>query len=309
MKTIVEQPFHDGEKQVQERAGVRERLEEIGPRLMRPFLTDEHRAFFPLLDFVVVGVVDDDGWPRATIVDGGGASETPTTLTLALPTTADPARARLTASAPVGVVGLQPHTRRRNRVNGVVGAVSDDRFVVDVRQTFGNCPKFIRARTTTTTQTPAQASAETAQELSAADVSLIRRADTFFIASSHHGGVDEAAVNGVDVSHRGGNAGFVDVEDDVLWVPDFQGNFYFNTLGNLVQHPRAGLVFFDGDGGLLQLKVETEILWDGSVVDGFAGAERILKLRVREVVRVKNALRLRLLEGPASPFNATTGVW
>jgi hypothetical protein len=99
------------------------------------------------------------------------------------------------------------------------------------------------------------------------------------------------------------------VEDDTLWVPDFLGNFYFNTLGNLVSHPRAGLVFFDGAGGLLQVSVDVEIVWDGSLVDRFAGAERVLVMKVKQVVRLQHVLPLAFDGGPSSPFLAGTGAW
>jgi predicted pyridoxine 5'-phosphate oxidase superfamily flavin-nucleotide-binding protein len=52
------------------------------------------------------------------------------------------------------------------------------------------------------------------------------------------------------VSHRGGRPGFVRIDgDDTLTVPDFNGNRFFNTLGNLAVHPRAGLLFIDFDNG------------------------------------------------------------
>ena len=61
--------------------------------------------------------------------------------------------------------------------------------------------------------------------------------DTFFVASYADDG-DDAARRGVDVSHRGGRPGFVQVDGDVLTIPDFAGNFHFNTLGNLLVNPR-----------------------------------------------------------------------
>ena len=300
MSSIVDEPFHEGERAVQERIGVRERLAQVGPLLMRARLTEEQRAFFPLLDFVVVGVVDDDGRPRATLVDGGARSPTPTTLAVGLPSSADPARARITSGAPIAILGLQPHTRRRNRVNGVVGSIDERGFVVDVKQAFGNCPKFIRVRTTTIEANHKKAKATTSTTLSAADRACLRACDTFFIASAHATAGDDVAAHGVDVSHRGGKAGFFDVDvDGVLWVPDYQGNFYFNTLGNLVVQPRAGLVLFDDRGGLLQLAVDVEVIWDGSIVDAVAGAQRLLKMRVTEVVRIEHALAVRFTDAGA----------
>ena len=63
------------------------------------------------------------------------------------------------------------------------------------------------------------------------------------------------AAYGADISHRGGRPGFVRVDGDVLTIPDFRGNRYFNTLGNLIAEPRASLLFVDFEtGDLLQLQ-------------------------------------------------------
>ena len=70
---------------------------------------------------------------------------------------------------------------------------------------------------------------------------LYEAADTFFVASAH-------PRRGTDVSHRGGDPGFVRMLDDhTLRVPDYAGNSMFNTLGNLHVNPRAGLLFVDFD--------------------------------------------------------------
>jgi hypothetical protein len=39
------------------------------------------------------------------------------------------------------------------------------------------------------------------------------------------------------------------VEVGVLTVPDFSGKLFFNTLGNFLSNPKAGLVFVDFDAG------------------------------------------------------------
>ncbi|XLM22644.1 pyridoxamine 5'-phosphate oxidase family protein, partial [Chromobacterium piscinae] len=61
-------------------------------------------------------------------------------------------------------------------------------------------------------------------------------------------------------SHRGGKPGFVKIDGDTLTIPDFAGNGYFNTLGNLLRHPRAGLLFIDfSSGDTLQLAGRAEV--------------------------------------------------
>jgi len=84
------------------------------------------------------------------------------------------------------------------------------------------------------------------------------------------------------------------VAGDVLTIPDYKGNRYFNTLGNLVSDPRASLAFvgFD-DGTLLQLQGATEIVWDAPEVRSFEGAERLWRFRVARAWRRRHALPLR----------------
>src|SRR6185503_17409934 len=74
-------------------------------------------------------------------------------------------------------------------------------------------------------------------------LAFVRRADTFFVASRGPDG-------GLDVSHRGGAPGFVEsMRDGALRIPDYPGNSMFNTFGNLLRDPRAGLLFADFEHG------------------------------------------------------------
>jgi predicted pyridoxine 5'-phosphate oxidase superfamily flavin-nucleotide-binding protein len=55
--------FHEGERAVQQRAGVAERMAQVGPRVIRDFMPEQHRDFFAQLPFVVVGTVDNNNQP------------------------------------------------------------------------------------------------------------------------------------------------------------------------------------------------------------------------------------------------------
>jgi hypothetical protein len=59
-------------------------------------------------------------------------------------------------------------------------------------------------------------------------------------------------------------------------VPDFKGNGYFNTLGNLLVQPRAGLLFpcFE-TGEALRFAGVVDILWEGAEISSRPGAERL----------------------------------
>lgn len=288
-------PWHAGEVQLQMRHGVAERMAVVGARVIRDFMPEQHRSFYAQLPFLVVGAVDRDGALWATLLEGAPgfvSSPDPQTLRVgALPAGDDPVSGGVANGAVLGCLGIEPATRRRNRVNGRVQARDDDGFTLAVEQSFGNCPQYIQPRTPTLA-TAAPATAERHTTLDDAARRTIRAADTFFVASYADDG-DDAARRGVDVSHRGGRPGFVQVDGDVLTIPDFAGNFHFNTLGNLLVNPRAGLVFVDFErGDLLQLTGATALVLAGDELAS-AGAERLWRLRVQQVVRRRGALAWR----------------
>jgi predicted pyridoxine 5'-phosphate oxidase superfamily flavin-nucleotide-binding protein len=314
-------PFHPGEQALQARVGVRDRVERFGRRFIRDYMSDQHRAFFAELPFVVVGGLDLRNRPRASVLTGAPgfmSSADPRTLRVdALPADRDPIGAGLFAGAAVGVLGIQPETRRRNRLNGTV--VGRDRcgFFVRVQQSFGNCPQYIQARTPVQTPHSAQETRRVRSEsvqLSTAAAALVARADTFFIATASPFAKDHDPAEGVDVSHRGGKPGFVRVSEEdgrsVLTAPDFAGNQFFNSFGNLLRNPRAGIVFVDFESGhLLSLAGDAEVLWDGPEITHFTGAQRLLRFCVSDGVWIDNGVPLRWSAPEWAPQLAATGSW
>ena len=307
--------FHAGEQALQESAGVRERL--AGATFLRDFMPEQHRDFFPLLPFILVGSVDAQGQPWASVLAGPpGFARSPDPRLLvvrARPHPHDPLARALKPGATIGLLGIQPHTRRRNRMNGHVAYADDAAFAVHVDQSFGNCPKYIQAREPVFTGSRAASpSVERMDALDEAAVALVRRADTFFIASAHPKAAEgDAAEHGVDVSHRGGKPGFVRVDGGrVLTVPDFTGNSFFNTLGNLLLEPRCGLLFIDPDSGdTLQVAARAEIVTEGDELASFKGALRLVRLQVVSALRTRAALPLKWGPVDYSPVLQHTGSW
>ncbi|OUM02079.1 pyridoxamine 5'-phosphate oxidase family protein [Variovorax sp. JS1663] len=309
--------WHEGERRLQARAGVAERMAEIGPRVLRDYMPDQHRSFFAQLPFLVAGSLDAEGQPWASILaapPGFAHSPDPRHLRIdALPMASDPLAGALATGAPIALLGIEPHTRRRNRMNGAVEAIDGRGFSVEVGQSFGNCPKYIQAREPFFTGGAADAHFGPRMEsLDARARQMVRTADTFFIATAHpSAGRAGAPAHGVDVSHRGGRPGFVRLDDDdTMTVPEFMGNFFFNTLGNIAVNPVAGLLFVDFDSGdLLQVAVTAEVLWDGAELASFEGAERLLRMRVVAARHAAAALPLRFGPASLSPFLEATGRW
>ncbi|WP_010167145.1 pyridoxamine 5'-phosphate oxidase family protein [Pseudomonas sp. PAMC 25886] len=309
-------PWHAGERQLQQSAGVAERMEVIGAKVIRDHLPEQHRAFYELLPYLVVGAVDNQGLPWATLLEGSpGFVHSPDPYRLRIdsqPAVGDPAAAGLKSGAAVGLLGIDLNTRRRNRMNGVVASAGADGFAVEVVHTFGNCPKYIQLRAVdpgAQGRRLAQGAVQRAHSLDDADRAVIRNADTFFVASY----VDlegDAAKRSVDVSHRGGNTGFVRVDGDVLTIPDFTGNSFFNTLGNLQVNPVAGLLFVDfASGDVLQVAGRAEVILGGAELATFEGAERLWRVTVEQVVRREAALALRWQFEGFSPYSLALGPW
>jgi hypothetical protein len=176
-----------------------------------------------------------------------------------------------------------------------------------VQQSFGNCPQYIQRRALSRVERTG-GRVRSLESLDDDARGLITRADTFFVASRSRADVGPAG--GADISHRGGRPGFVRVEGDVLSVPDFRGNSYFNTLGNLLGEPRSSLLFLDFEtGDLLQLQGIAKIDWTPAAAERFEGAERIWQFRVARGWFRPHAAALRGAFVDYSPVTLRTGGW
>jgi predicted pyridoxine 5'-phosphate oxidase superfamily flavin-nucleotide-binding protein len=174
------------------------------------------------------------------------------------------------------------------RFNGR-GLKSKEGLFLLVEQAYGNCPKYIQLRSLEPDEEARGArGTRVSATLDPRQRAVVARSDTFFIASFSPGG-------GADASHRGGRPGFVRVlSKDALAFDDYPGNTMFNTLGNLVAYPEAGLLFLDfATGDVLQLSGRARVGPDFSV-----------EFEVDEVRETPggNPLRFRLVEhSPANP--------
>lgn len=315
---LKQSPFHSGEQEAQARVGKRDAMEAFGKIAIRPFMPDQHRAFFEKIPFVVLGSVDECGWPWASIVAGGeGFITSPTDTRLdfdARPVADDPLQVALKNGAPIGLLGIEIPTRRRNRMNANVIAANDTGFSLAVEQSFGNCPQYIQTRDIEFIRNPAlqidRAATDHFTTLDATATTFIERSDTFFV-SSYVNPDNGLVAEGVDVSHRGGRAGFVKIDGNSLTIPDYSGNNFFNTIGNFLVNPKAGLIFPDFEtGDVLMLTGTVEMLWeDHPEVVAFKGAERGWRFTLDHGLRIRDALPFRAEFGEWSPNSLMADDW
>lgn len=304
-------PYHEGEAAVQRRANEVASAERNGV-VIASTITRGASAFLRQQPMAVFGSQDEGGRLWASMVIGNPGFLEPSddgrSLRILLGDAgrhpSEPLWRNITTDAPIGMLVIDLGSRRRLRINGRASATADQ-LLVEVDEAYPNCPKYIQRRHLRRLGSRISLVADAAHHgvmLDPERVALIRRADTFFVASRH-------PTRNADVSHRGGNPGFVQALDvSTLRIPDYPGNSMFNTLGNLALNPRAGLVFPDFERGtVVQLSGTGEILWDQADPNQVSGGTgRFWDFHVERWLetQIPDAIAWELLD--RSPYNPQT---
>jgi uncharacterized protein len=293
--------WHEGEIEVQERAGVRADAEEL-TGMYRRELQPAMVGFLAQQRLAVITTVDAEGRTWASLVAGqAGMLQVPDlravrlfapAVETALPTE------HIKANPLVGMLVIDFIRRIRVRINGVAAVEPDGSVIVGIRQAYGNCSQYIQRRTAIAEAGSGHGAQLVVDErLSESQQEMIRRADTFFLGSVH-------PESGADSSHRGGLPGFVEVISDTrIAFPDYSGNRMFNTLGNVAVNPSVGLLFFEfGSGRTLQITGRASVDWSAERAKRFKGAQRVVDVEVMEVKETTEATSLRYEFEAYSPF-------
>ncbi|MFM9370176.1 pyridoxamine 5'-phosphate oxidase family protein [Streptomyces sp. Da 82-17] len=287
-------PYHRGSRAVQDRVGVRALADHVG-RSIGPGIRPVAAAFLEQQPMLVLGAAAADGRVWASLLTGPAGfvrATGPRQISVTgAPHPADPLTAPLAEpGVPVGTLALDPRTRRRMRLNGHARPTARG-LAVESDEVFANCPKYLQRRETYDTvpgRTPAEP--RTSAELGPLDRQLIATADTFFLAT--------VGPDGADVSHRGGNPGFVRVDSarELSW-PDYPGNAMFLTLGNLETDPRAGILLLDWTTG-----TTLQLTGTARTVHRPKGQRRV-HFTLDRAVRTESASPLRWSPPEPSPAN------
>lgn len=256
--------FHEGERAVQARAGLSDEAERLEGMLAPATLGGGAATFLGMQRFAVLAARDGQGalWASPLVGAAGFLHGEGQTLRIAAKPDDDDPLDEVAAGQYAAVITLDLQRRRRMRVNGWLAGVGRDGLTMDVEEAYGNCPSYIQQRSVHPSRTvtgPHTHSAMTAGSMLTAEAEeIVTTADTLFIATQH-------PQRGTDVSHKGGNPGFVRIEGaDIMW-PDYAGNNMFNTMGNLVIDNSAGLLFIDFEADMvLQLSGTATLDWGSS---------------------------------------------
>ncbi len=311
------EPFHKGELDFQTRVGSGSELVSMAKKAIHDYLPKVHQSFFSMLPMVFVAAEDKQQniWASVLIGNPGFIKvDNKNSLTIhAKFIDIDPLANQLQSGNEMGLLGIQFETRRRNRVSAKISNISKSSISLEIKQCYGNCPKYIQRRH--------------GQKLNPKDNEISTRFDTFnvnmqafidgvdslFIASQH---LDESKsksnnsnnpINnrGVDSSHRGGMPGFVKMlNEKTLLIPDYLGNNFFNTMGNISLNPKTGIQFLDFENGhRVMLTGTSEIIWAEDQVLPFEGVDRMIKFTLDHGYYLKNSLPFTWDFKSYSPFS------
>lgn len=291
--------YHSGELAVQRRMGQEAIATRVG-RMIRTEVPAAAAEFLAEQPMIVIAAADDDGRVWTSLLAGPPGfvhADDPRTILLdALPAPGDPVGDVLRSGQQIGMIAIEPQTRRRMRVNGSAEPAGTG-LRIHTDQVYSNCPKYISRRHIAEVRSAVGLpDVQRGESLTDRQQALIASADAFFIGSADTAG-------NADASHRGGNPGFLQVLSprQLRW-PDYRGNSMFMTLGNIEANPRCGLLVVDwSSGSTIQLTGTAEINWDEA--DSGAGTQCAVDFTIGEVVELTHVSPLRWSSAELSPAN------
>ncbi|KAH8816045.1 kinase-like domain-containing protein [Xylogone sp. PMI_703] len=325
MATIYEPvtEWNAGEQEMQRRLRV-PAMENPTP----PMLTPQAAYMVMRSPLVAIGTVDEEGHPWTSLWGGEAGFARPVAqsvigLRTVVDRSHDPvAKILLGGYADgeivkldseiklVSALAIDLQTRSRMKLYGKMAAgtmsateegIADVQLVVKIDGSLGNCPKYLNKKEIIPhIPQPKLLSQDLPLPQTALD--LLAKADLFFISSTSN-------YTDMDTNHRGGPPGFVrvlsnDKDDVVLVYPEYSGNRFYSTLGNLLTTPQAGLMVPDFDtGDALYITGTTEVLTGNEAKTLISHSNLAVKIRVTAARYVTNGLSFRGKEGERSPYN------
>ena len=285
--------YHQGELEAQFRAGERN-LSERNAKAVSNKITPGAVNFLQNQPFIIATTRNSAGEVYASAISGKPGYlkvineqniEIDTVLVTSNPM--DVFWKNIKEDQSIGLLFIELSSRRRYRVNGKV-QLAKGKLLISIHQAYPNCPKYIQQRQIKPSGEKVFSNKFLAGITLTEEIQkVISTSDTFFVGSSDSEGRLEA-------SHRGGPRGFVVIEDSsTLLIPDYSGNSMFNTLGNFMVNPNAGLLFIDFENRrTLQLIGTSEIIWNQELNNSTGGTNRYWKFRLNRWMMFDNLIDL-----------------
>jgi len=300
-------PYHDGEQWVQRKVGEQEIANRNG-RVIHSGMLVNAIPFVEQQPFVVLSYLNNEEYPLVSILSGKPGFMKSDEQLLRMDRSKmklnkfDPVWNHLSEGALTGFLWIDLASRRRLRASGNVYAIDAQQLQFGIDLSYPNCPKYIQRRVPSFVEqnlySPDQ-SFQSGKILGEEQRMLLNQADTVFVGSYYKD-------SGVDASHRGGKPGFIKIlNKQSLRFPDYSGNSMYNTLGNFVRNPLAGLIVPDfQSGATLQLTGQVEIHWSLDNEDlPTGGTGRYWDFHIEHWTHINNAIPFQWEFLDYSPFH------
>jgi|GEM_PF-413054 len=337
--------LHEGELFLQKKRHTPSEVGRGLPHYIKTDMPAQHARFYAALSYLPLATLDEQGrpWASVSVVKSdddpsiGIRIPHPSELILRTRMSADDPfhrAVRTAANRPeteplFAGVGIDFSTRSRTKLAGSIHSadVTEPGMLqlhLKSDAHLGNCPKYITVRALapqtrqpeTSLNQPDSFDGRLPQECR----DHINRVSTVFLATKHIPDEGDSTSARVGLNHRGGHPGFVRVHEQpgnegdgspaensttYLVLPDYSGNRFYQSLGNVQSTRLVGLSFPDfASGDMLWITGDAENLFDEEAAALMPRTSLVTRIRVTGVVYIKGALDLKLTsEEHVSPYN------
>ena len=228
--------FHPGERQIQALHGHRERMAAIESQVFRARPLVARRADL-VRQFRTVVLATRAGASLWISIEPGPVDlldEHTIALRLRDPRSV---AARVEEHAKVATLLIDHPTASRYRINGRA-AVRAGWLVLDAEQAFSNCPVYINHVDTDFVDLdalPCPVARGKRRRLTAADAAELTAADHVYVAS-------QDARGDLDVQYKGGLPGWLHATPTTVAYPEYPGNKWYMTMGNVIEDPTIAVL-------------------------------------------------------------------
>lgn len=308
---------HVGELRVQARRHAPAEMSAILGGVIRDEMSAQHVAYYGGLRYLPLGVEGEGGRLWATVLCNPEvkAESRERLKVTARVNPADPFVLSVCSPVAAGArpfagVGIDFATRSRIKLAGLVEAatVEGETLTLTLRanEHMGNCPKYITVRELRPALRQPRTTALGAT-LSAEARDVLWQASTIFIVTRHSD--EDPRESDMGFNHRGGPKGFLRYFEDErgahLVLPDYSGNRFYQSLGNVETDPLMALAVPDfASGTLLQVSGRAQNLFDDEASRVMPGASLVTLITLDAAFLTSGALDLELAGGEQlSPYN------
>ncbi|ETS63810.1 hypothetical protein PaG_02128 [Moesziomyces aphidis] len=217
-------------------------------------------------------------------------------------------------------VGVMFENRRRNKLAGFInerntGSREERTIQVEVMESLGNCPKYINSRSLVPNPNHSpkmlhkNLDLAPGQSLPEETLQNIARADAVFLATRYTSPVQTIFKSHLGINIRGGKPGFVRISAEkvarssgetelrqVAYLPDYSGNRFMSSLGNVHSDKVAGITIPLMRKGqpidVVYLTGDAEVLIGEQSTSIFPGVRTCVRIELTGFMHVQDAVPL-----------------